>query len=118
MVQALEPVDPRWVGKYQLLGRLGLGGMGQVFLGQSPGGRLVAVKLIRAELAGDPDFRARFAQEVATARAVSGIFTVPVVDADVEGPQPWLVTAFVEGPSLADAVASRGPLPPGPALTL
>src|SRR5690242_347256 len=118
MVQALEPADPRQVGRYRLLGRIGRGGMGQVFLGQSPGGRMVAVKLIRADLAGDSDFRARFAREVATARTVSGIFTVPVVDADVDGPQPWLVTAFVDGPSLADAVASGGPLPEGPALTL
>ncbi len=118
MVHALEAGDPRHAGKYRLLGRLGGGGMGQVFLGQSPGGRLVAVKLIRGELAGDPDFRARFAREVTTARTISGIFTVPVVDADVDGPQPWLVTAFVEGPSLADAVASSGPVPSGPALTL
>ena len=92
--------------------------MGQVFLGQSPGGRLVAVKLIHAELAGDPEFRARFAREVATARTVSGIFTVPVVDADVNGVQPWLVTAFVDGLSLADAVARQGPLPPGSLVTL
>ena len=118
MVQALAPGDPGYVGKYRLVGRIGRGGMGQVFLGQSPGGRMVAVKLIRADLASDPDFRARFAREVTTARTVSGIFTVPVVDADVDGPQPWLVTAFVDGPSLAHAVASRGPLPPGPALTL
>jgi serine/threonine protein kinase len=118
MVHALEAGDPRHAGKYRLLGRLGRGGMGQVFLGQSPGGRLVAVKLIRGELAGDPDFRARFAREIATARTISGIFTVPVVDADVDGPQPWLVTAFVDGPSLADAVASQGPVPSGPALTL
>ena len=118
MVHALEAGDPRHAGKYRLLGRLGGGGMGQVFLGQSPGGRLVAVKLIRAELAGDPDFRARFAREVTTARTISGIFTVPVVDADVDGPQPWLVTAFVDGPSLADTVASQGPVPSGPALML
>ena len=103
MVQALAPGDPGYVGKYRLVGRIGRGGMGQVFLGQSPGGRMVAVKLIRADLASDPDFRARFAREVTTARTVSGIFTVPVVDADVDGPQPWLVTAFVDGPSLADA---------------
>ena len=76
MVQALEAGDSRNVGKYRLLGRIGRGGMGQVFLGQSPGGRMVAVKLIRADLAGDPEFRARFAREVATARTVSGIFTV------------------------------------------
>jgi serine/threonine protein kinase len=92
--------------------------MGQVFLGQSPGGRQVAVKVIRPDLASDPLFRARFAQEVATARTVSGIFTVPVVDADVDAPQPWLVTAYVEGPSLADAVARRGPMTPGLVLAL
>jgi serine/threonine protein kinase len=118
MVHALGTGDPQHAGKYRLLGRLGQGGMGQVFLGRSPGGRLVAVKLIRAELAGDPDFRARFAREVVTARTISGIFTVPVVDADVDGPQPWLVTAYVDGPSLADAVAGRGPVSPDQALTL
>jgi hypothetical protein len=92
--------------------------MGQVFLGQSPGGRLVAVKLIRAELAADREFRARFAREVAAARHVSGIFTAAVVDADSEAPQPWLVIAYVAGPSLADAVAGQGPLPLAAVLTL
>lgn len=106
------------MGRYQLLGKLGRGGMGQVYLGRSPGGRQVAVKLIRPELASDPDFRARFALEVATARKVSGIFTVPVVDAEVDGAQPWLVTAYVEGPSLAEAVNDRGPLPPASVLSL
>jgi len=92
--------------------------MGQVFLGQSPGGRLVAVKVIHAELAADPEFRARFAREVAAARQVSGIFTAAVVDADPDAPQPWLVTAYVPGPSLADAVDSQGPLPVTSVLTL
>ena len=92
--------------------------MGQVFLGQSPGGRLVAVKLIRAELAADREFRARFAREVAAARHVSGMFTAAVVDADSEAPQPWLVTAYVAGPSLADAVGGQGPLPLASVLTL
>jgi eukaryotic-like serine/threonine-protein kinase len=118
MVQALGPGDPEAVGKYRLVGRLGQGGMGRVYLGESPGGRLVAVKVIRAELAGDPEFRARFAREVATARTVSGIYTVPVVDADVDGPQPWLVTAYVDGLSLADRVHDFGPLTPTAVLTL
>jgi hypothetical protein len=86
--------------------------MGRVYLGQSPTGQMVAVKLIRAELAGNPNFRRRFAQEVEAAKRVSGIFTAPVVDADPEGPQPWLVTAYVAGPSLADAVNDYGALPP------
>jgi serine/threonine protein kinase len=118
VVKPLEAGDPQQAGKYLLLGVLGSGGMGRVFLGRSPGGRMVAVKLIRAELAGDPDFRARFAREVATARTVSGIFTVPVVDANLEGPQAWLVTAYVDGPSLTEAVGSHGPLPTGSVLSL
>jgi hypothetical protein len=118
MVDMLTPGDPRQVGRYRLLGALGTGGMGRVFLAQSPGGRLVAVKLIRAELAQNADFRARFAREVATARTVSGIFTAPVVDADTDSPQPWLVTAYVDGPSLAAAVATYGPLPVGTVLQL
>ena len=92
--------------------------MGEVFLGQSPGGRLVAVKLIRGELAADREFRVRFAREVAAARHVSGMFTAPVVDADLDAPRPWLVTAYVPGPSLAEAVDSQGPLPLGSVLTL
>lgn len=71
----------------------------------------MALKLIRAALAASPDFQARFARQVAAARTVSGIFTAPVVDADPDGPEPWRVTGFVEGPSLADAVADQGPLP-------
>lgn len=106
----LQAGDPRQVGNYRLLSRLGSGGMGRVYLGQSPGGRLVAVKVIRPELADSPDFRARFAQEVAAARKVSGLFTAPVVDADPDAGEPWLVTGYVDGPSLADAVADRGPL--------
>jgi Protein kinase domain len=110
-MDALRPDDPRLVGGYRLLHRLGTGGMGRVYLGESPDGAMVAVKLIRAELADNPDFRRRFAYEVAAAKRVSGIFTARVVDADPDGPQPWLVTAYVGGPSLADAIADRGPLP-------
>ena len=111
MVAELQPEDPQQVGPYLLLGRLGGGGMGFVYLGRSRGGRHVAVKVIRAELAGQADFRIRFAREVAAARTVSGLFTAPVVDADLDAPTPWLATAYVAGPSLADAVASHGPLP-------
>ena len=117
-MDALQPGDPLAVGTYRLLKRLGSGGMGRVYLGESPGGRLVAVKLIRPELADDPDFRRRFAQEVHAARRVSGIFTAPVVDADPDGPQPWLVTAYVDGPSLAEAVTAQGPMPVESVLTL
>jgi Protein kinase domain len=112
VAQALKPGDPRWAGPYELLERLGSGGMGQVFLGRSPGGRPVAVKVIRPDLlAGQPDFRDRFAREVAAARRVNALFTAPVVDARPDGDMPWLVTAYVPGPSLADAVSEHGPMP-------
>lgn len=110
MTEELETSDPESVGPYRLLQRLGTGGMGQVYLARSPGGRLVAVKVIRPELAAERGFRARFAREVAAARTVSGVFTAPVIDADPDGATPWLATGYVAGPSLADAVESRGPL--------
>jgi sugar lactone lactonase YvrE/predicted Ser/Thr protein kinase len=96
------------VGSYQLVGRLGTGGMGQVFLAVSPGGRRVAVKLIHpAETA---QFRDRFAREIEAARRVGGFHAAPVVDADPDADPPWMATAYIEGPSLEEAV--RGPLPP------
>ena len=118
MTQQLQPRDPRKVGPYWLLGRLGSGGMGQVFLGRSPGGRLVAVKVVRAELAEQAEFRHRFAREVAAAQKVSGLFTAPVVDADVDAPVPWLATAYVPGLSLAEAITGHGPLPAASVLAL
>ncbi len=117
MIRQSQARDPESVGPYRILGRLGAGGMGQVYLGRSAG-RLVAVKVIRPELAGEPGFRARFAREVAAARNVSGLFTALVVDADADGPVPWLATAYVPGPSLAEAVEAYGPLPAGSVSTL
>jgi eukaryotic-like serine/threonine-protein kinase len=108
----LAASDPRQLGRFQVLGLLGEGGMGRVFLGRSPGGRMVAIKVIHAGLAADPAFRTRFAHEVATARAVGGFYTAPVVDADTNAERPWLAVAYVDGPSLADAVMTGGPLPP------
>ncbi|MQY03692.1 WD40 repeat domain-containing serine/threonine protein kinase [Actinomadura macrotermitis] len=108
----LRPGDPDRIGPYRITGRLGEGGMGEVLLGESPGGRKVAVKLIRAEYAADARFRARFAREVEAARRVNGFYTAPVVDADADADPPWMVTAYVPGPSLAATVRAGGPLPP------
>src|ERR1700691_2796912 len=92
--------------------------MGRVSLGRSPGGRLVAIKLIRPELADNADFRRRFAREVTAAKTVGGMYTATVVDADPEATAPWLVTAYIDGSSLADVVATHGPLPAGSVLQL
>ncbi|RKT19549.1 serine/threonine protein kinase [Streptomyces sp. 1114.5] len=107
----LQPTDPRQVGRYRITGLLGAGGMGRVYLGQSPSGRAVAVKVVRPELAQDPEFRRRFAREVASARRVNGFFTAAVVDADPEGATPWLATAYVPGMPLDQAIATHGPWP-------
>lgn len=112
-MEPLRDADPRRVGRYRLVARLGGGGMGEVFLGSSPGGMTVAVKIVREHLlVGDPAFRQRFAREVAAARLVGGFYTAQVVDADTEAEPPWLATAYIPGPSLHDAVRDRGePLP-------
>ncbi|CAL9519475.1 Serine_threonine-protein kinase PknD [Nocardiopsis dassonvillei] len=109
MVDPLRSDDPRTIGRYRLEGVLG-GGMGRVYLGRSPGGRTVAVKVVRPELAGDEGFRRRFAREVEAARRVGGFYTAQVVDADPAADPPWLVTAYVPGPSLSEAVRRHGPL--------
>jgi hypothetical protein len=112
LVEPLRRWDPEQVGGYVLLGRLGAGAMGQVYLGRSAAGRLVAVKTIKSELAEEPDFRTRFGQEVAAARRVSGAFTAAVVAADSEADVPWLATVYVPAPSLSKLVRTCGPLPP------
>lgn len=103
--------DPRSVGWYRVLAGLGEGGMGRVWLGWGPDGRLVAVKQVHAWFAADKEFRARFAREVAASRAVSGAYTAAVVDAGPEAEVPWLASVFVPGPSLREALDAGGPLP-------
>ncbi|MFE6701203.1 serine/threonine-protein kinase [Streptomyces sp. NPDC057718] len=109
--QPLKADDPTVVGGYRLAAVLGAGGMGKVYLSYTPGGRPLAIKVIRAEFSEDPEFRRRFQQEVRSAQRVQGLYTAPVIDSDTEGPQPWLATAYVPGPSLAHAVARHGGLP-------
>ncbi|UNO39335.1 serine/threonine-protein kinase [Streptomyces sp. MST-110588] len=103
--------DPRVIAGYRLTARLGAGGMGKVYLSYTPGGRPVAIKVIRPEFSEDAEFRRRFKQEVQSAQRVQGLFTAPVIDSDADGPTPWLATAYVPGPSLAAAVAEHGRLP-------
>ncbi|THA82608.1 serine/threonine-protein kinase [Streptomyces sp. A0592] len=110
-LQPLKADDPAVVGGYRLAAVLGAGGMGKVYLSHTPGGRPIAIKVIRPEFSEDPEFRRRFRQEVRAAERVQGLYTAPVIDSDTDGPQPWLATAYVPGPSLAHAVARHGALP-------
>jgi ABC-type transport system substrate-binding protein/predicted Ser/Thr protein kinase len=106
----LLPGDPARVGRYRLTGRLGAGGMGVVYLGAAKDGSQVAVKVLRPELAEDPEFRVRFSREVATLTRVEGMCTVRVIEADTQAPRPFLVTEYIDGPSLSDYVERHGPL--------
>ncbi len=109
--QPLQADDPAVVAGYRLAARLGAGGMGRVYLSHTQGGRPVAIKVVRPELADDPDFRRRFSREIKAARRVRGAYTAELIDADADGVPPWLATLYVPGPSLTEAVARRGPLP-------
>jgi serine/threonine protein kinase len=111
IVQPLRRWDPERIGPYVIIGKLGAGAMGQVFLARSTAGRLVAVKTIRVELAEEPGFRARFAREVAAASRVSGVFTAAVIEANPDADLPWVATAYVPAPSLSTLVKEAGPLP-------
>ncbi|MFD3489817.1 serine/threonine-protein kinase [Streptomyces sp. NPDC058690] len=109
--QPLQADDPPVVAGYRLTARLGAGGMGRVYLSHTQGGRPVAIKVVRPELADDPDFRRRFRREMEAARRVRGAYTAELIDGDADGAPPWLATLYVPGPSLADAVGRAGGLP-------
>ncbi|MFI1483364.1 serine/threonine-protein kinase [Streptomyces sp. NPDC020747] len=110
-MEALRERDPAHIGAYTLLARLGAGGMGQVYLGRSPGGRLVAIKVIRDEITDHPEALARFRREVETARAVRSAYTANLIDSSLDAAPYWLATEYVSGPTLGGAVAERGPFP-------
>ncbi len=109
----LQQTDPARVGRYRLVARLGAGGMGVVYLAETPDGQQVAVKVLRPELADNPEFRTRFGREVSALTRVQGMCTVRVIEADPQAPKPFLVTEYADGPSLAEYVDAHGPLDPG-----
>ncbi|MFC8200423.1 protein kinase [Streptomyces sp. NPDC057298] len=109
-MRPLEVDEPTVVGPYRLLGRLGSGGMGRVYLGRSAGGRTVAVKIVHPHFALDEEFRARFRREVEAARRVGAAYTAPVLDADPDASVPWVATGYAAGPTLTAAVADSGAL--------
>ena len=108
----LQQTDPAWVGRYRLAARLGAGGMGVVYLAETRDGQPVAVKVLRPELADNPEFRTRFGREVTALTRIQGMCTVRVIEADTEAPKPFLVTEYADGPSLSEYVDAHGPLDP------
>ncbi|MFJ9179073.1 serine/threonine-protein kinase [Streptomyces sp. NPDC102360] len=110
-MQPLQAGEPTEVGPYRLLGRIGSGGMGRVYLGRSAGGRTVAVKIVHPHFALDDEFRARFKREVRAARRVGGAWTAPVLDADPDAEVPWVATGYIAGPSLTQAAGEGAGLP-------
>jgi serine/threonine protein kinase len=118
LLEGLKSWDPASVGPFKLLGVLGNGGFGRVYLGQAQNGQRVAVKVIKPDLAEDPEFRARFGREVSAARKVGGKFTARVVDADTDSQELWLATEYISGPTLREAVADTGPLAESSVLAL
>src|ERR1700760_999490 len=110
----MEPLsgdDPAEIGGYKLRARLGAGGVGRGYLASTPGGRRRALQAVRPERGDDPDFRTRFRQEIAAAQRVRGLYTAELLNADPDASPPWLVTAYVPGPSLQRAVTAPGPMP-------
>jgi hypothetical protein len=118
VLEGLKSWDPANAGPFKLLGVLGNGGFGRVFLGQAQDGQRVAVKVIKPDLAEDPEFRARFGREVSAARKVDGKFTARVVAADTGSEELWLATEYISGPTLREAVADQGPLAESSVLAL
>ncbi|MFI8916432.1 serine/threonine-protein kinase [Streptomyces sp. NPDC053513] len=118
-MDALAPGDPVQIGPYRIIGRLGAGGMGRVYLARSEGGRTVAVKAVHDGFAQNREFRLRFAQEVAAARKIGGAWIAPVLDADTDGSVPWVATGYIPGPDLHEVIVrGHGPLPHDSVLTL
>jgi YVTN family beta-propeller protein len=117
-MDALQADDPTRLGPFRIEARIGAGGMGEVYLGRGPDDQVAAVKVIHPGLAADPQFRARFAREIDTARRVHAPWTAPVLDADPHARRPWLATEYVPGPALEQVVSADGPLPEQAVLVL